>query len=256
MEEIIFDEDKKGFTVAFTYDDIERINPIEYYKKRFVERNITLSRIMFTKRYPWFPEFILEKVLLNDAEKDWKEHYEKIMKVEVPTFLLSALKADNKKYQEKFLRGMEYTPAQFEAFIFRAFLEHGFTLSIYSTEHLPNGTDEKNVPRLIHAQDGEIHKVGETSLSDGELKQIVEQRSAIYGKILDKGDIWHCFFITIESIAGKENWKDGQPHFHYISDKFGISRDEVVKQLKSKDYKLFNLPHIELKGYGVQPNNP
>ncbi|NDA64092.1 MAG: hypothetical protein EBX50_19005 [Chitinophagia bacterium] len=68
---------------------------------------------------------------------------------------------------------MNHTPAQSDAFIFRAYLEHGFTLSIYSTEHLPNGTDERNLPRLIHAQDGKIQKAGETFLSDGELIQIV-----------------------------------------------------------------------------------
>ena len=53
--------------------------------------------------------------------------------------------------------------------------------------------------------------------------------------------------IFYKSIRGGEkSWKDGQPHFHCISDKFSISRTDVVKQLQSKKYKLGSLPHIDL----------
>jgi hypothetical protein len=64
-------------------------------------------------------------------------------------------------------------------------------------------------------------------------------------KILERDDEWHCFFITYNSLRGDESWKQGQPHFHYISDKFGISKEELIKQLRSRDYKLGNLPHID-----------
>lgn len=63
-----------------------------------------------------------------------------------------------------------------------------------------------------------------------------------------------AFFATYKSFRGEETWLgEKQPHYHYISSGFGIERKEVVKQLKSKKYKLGNLPHIKLEEYGNQP---
>jgi hypothetical protein len=252
--EKIMDADGKGGTIATRALDVERIDPVEYYRTIYIESNKVKSREMLLAKNPPFTIEILEPTIIKSVNKDWEELYQKIMAEKVPDFLFSALRADNKKYQEKFLRGMQFTPDQLTAFYFRAYQEMGYTFSAYSSEHLPNGTVLGDMPTLVHIGADPIAKVGETSMTDGQLKQAVEQRSAIYGKILDKGEEWHCFFTTIESIAGKENWKGGQPHFHYISDKFGVSREEVVKQLKNKDYQLFSLPHLELLEYGGQPD--
>ena len=48
-------------------------------------------------------------------------------------------------------------------------------------------------------------------------------------KFIDKEDEWHCLFLTYDSIRGKESWNGGQPHYHYISDKFGIPRAEWLR---------------------------
>jgi len=56
-------------------------------------------------------------------------------------------------------------------------------------------------------------------------------------------------FLTFDSLKGNETWRDGQAHYHYISDKFGIPRQKVVEQLKSGKYRLGTLPHIDLVGY-------
>ena len=82
-------------------------------------------------------------------------------------------------------------------------------------------------------------------MTDGELVQAVDHRKRTISKFLDKNGSWHCFFLTFDSRKGKESWKGGQPHYHYISDKFGIPRSKVVKELKSKKYKLGALPHID-----------
>jgi hypothetical protein len=252
-KDVIRDEEGKGFTVAIESTNIERIDPISHYKSLYVENKSTILRIFLLGKNPPFPGVFLEPFISQEAEKDWQEHLDRIMAEEVPPLLFSVLKTRNKKHQEKFLRGMAFTPDQLEAFFYRAYSDYGYTLSIYSSEFLPSDIDEKDMPRLAYLEDNKIKKTGATTISDGKIKQAIEQRSAIYAKILDNGDAWHCFFITIESIAGKENWKVGQPHYHYISDAFGLSREEVVKQLKSKNYQLFNLPHIELLGYGEQP---
>jgi hypothetical protein len=58
---------------------------------------------------------------------------------------------------------------------------------------------------------------------------------------------WHCFFTNYKSLKGKEKtYKNGQPHFHYISDKWGLTRDEVIEQLGKRKYKLpSSMPHLD-----------
>ena len=105
------------------------------------------------------------------------------------------------------------------------------------------------MPSIVHLTDNKVHKSGETDLTDGQLKQIVEHRKVIISKFIDKGELWHCFFLTFESLKGKEKWKDGKPHYHYISSAFGLTREQVIGELKKKNYKLNNLPHIEMIDY-------
>lgn len=49
----------------------------------------------------------------------------------------------------------------------------------------------------------------------------------------------------MKSIIGKESYKNGQPHLHYISDKWNIKRKNIIEQLNSREYKLPSLPHID-----------
>jgi hypothetical protein len=133
--------------------------------------------------------------------------------------------------------------------------DNGYTLSQYSSEFQASDVDKEKMPyAYMLNENGEIQKFGKTELTDRQLKQALEQRSVKIAKIIEKDGEWHCFFITFNSIDGKENWRDGQPHFHYISNFFGIKKEDVIEQIKSKKYKLGNLPHIALTDYGVQPN--
>ncbi|SHG11482.1 hypothetical protein SAMN05444483_1056 [Salegentibacter echinorum] len=133
--------------------------------------------------------------------------------------------------------------------------DNGFLLSQYSSNFQTSAIDKEKLPfAYMLNEDGEIEKFGKTELTDGQLKQALEQRSAKVAKILEKDGGWHCFFITYNSIGGKENWQNGKPHFHYISNYFGIKKEDVIEQIKSKKYKLGNLPHIALDDYGVQPD--
>jgi len=96
-----------------------------------------------------------------------------------------------------------------------------------------------------------LKKVGDTNLTDGQLKELLIKRKKTIAKFLDKGDSWHCSFITYASLQGKDGWNQGQPHFHYISDKFNIPRETVINRLKSRKYNLGSLPHIKLNGYKI-----
>ena len=153
--------------------------------------------------------------------------------------------------QEKLLKRQTLTIEQLMSFIFLAYEDYGFTLSEYTGENHRKGIDESDLPTLIHVKENGVDKAGETSMTDGQLKNVVESRKVIVSKILDKDGEWHCFFLTFNSIAGKESWKGGQAHFHYSSDKYGITRKDAVEQLKSKKYPTTSV-HIALKGYESQ----
>ena len=53
-------------------------------------------------------------------------------------------------------------------------------------------------------------------------------------------------------MGGKENWKNGQPHFHYISSGFGIFKDDFIESMRTGNYKSTSI-HIDLLEYGEQP---
>ena len=132
------------------------------------------------------------------------------------------------------------------AFIIMAFNKYGYKYSQYSAKHHYKGLDESKLPEMIHIEDdGTLITVGNTKLSEGQQRLVVEHRKVTVSKFLDNEDNWHCFFLTFKSLLGKEKNKYGQPHLHYISDKWNIKREEVLLQLTSKDYILPSLPHID-----------
>ncbi len=73
-------------------------------------------------------------------------------------------------------------------------------------------------------------------------------------KFLEKEGVFHCFFTNQNSLNGVETWLGKkQPHFHYISNGFGIEKGKILKELSSKKYKLGSLPHLKITDYGKQP---
>ena len=66
---------------------------------------------------------------------------------------------------------------------------------------------------MVHVDRDQVKKSGEKStLSNGQLKQAIEQRIVI-AKFLDKDEKWHCLFVTHDSLRGEENRKNGQASF-------------------------------------------
>lgn len=251
---IIPDDDGKGFTIASIDEDIEFVDPISYLANRIINTRILVLKKMLKLECPTFPDDAIEKAAVKQAEKDWEGHYNDVIKTEIPSALISLLKADSKKEQIRILKGLQLTPESLWAFIFKASTDYGYKYSSYYSEHLPKNIEQGSMPGLatLDRDTGEVKKVGETSLKDGQIKQAIEQRKVVSTKFIDGDNGWHCFFITYRSIGGEESWKDGQPHFHYISDKFEISREDAVKQFKSDSYPTTSV-HIELLDYGNQP---
>lgn len=184
----------------------------------------------------------------------WKK-YKEIKKTKIPNSLKQLFNANKKKDQVKLLKGFSITSDILIAFLFYAWEEKGYSFSQYKGEHERKGLDKSELPNIIHVKGDKVERVGDSELTDGQLKQAIQQRTVVIAKFIDKGDDWHCLFATYNSLKGEENWQNGQPHFHYISSKFGIPRDKVIESLKSRHYKLGSLPHINLTNYGVQPHN-
>ncbi len=248
----INDDSGKGFTTVFRDNDVELTDPIEHYMNHSINVSVTMEKNLIAQQDPSLIGTVDDSFFIKRGIKAWEQRYKEIEKTIVPPNFILLLESKSKKEQIKLLRGENLTSGQLIAYIFRAFKEYGFLFSQYRSEHYHKGLDKDDLPKLVEVNGDEVRTVGETSLTDGQLKQAVNYRKVIIAKFLDKGDEWHCFFVTYNSIGGKETWKGGQPHFHYISDKWGISREEAVKKFKSNRYPTTNV-HIGLLGYGKQP---
>ncbi len=248
-EQKIHDDAGDGFYQIFEGQDIEFINPIDYYSNLYIRPKISVEReFLLLRNFP-FRGPLLEELLKKRALEAWDEKYKEILSTNVPPNFISLLSADSKKDQIRLLKSTKISLDELAAFIFRAWLDHGYSFSEYKAQHYHKGLDESTLPNVINVTDEKIESVGKTSMSQGQMKQVIEARTVIVSKFFDKGSSWHCFFCTYRSLRGEENWNGGTPHFHYISDKFGVLRENVVETLQRKEYKLNNLPHIELTGY-------
>lgn len=239
-----------GFYIVSKHSPVEKVNPIEHYKANFIKTRIVILREVLIAKKPPVTNDELNQFVLQDAMKEWDKRYNEIIQTQIPKNFISLLKSQSKKEQVQLMKGQSLTPHQLTAFIFKAYMDYGFTFSTFSQEHLHNGIENEILPKLLEVKGDNVKKVGHTTLTDGQLKHLMQYRKVIVAKFVDNGENWHCLFLSFKSIKGEETWKNGQPHFHYISDKFGMTRDKVYNDLKSKYYKLNSLPHIDLIGYG------
>jgi hypothetical protein len=239
-----------GHYIIFEATDIEFADPIKYYSELYINSKFMIGReLLLANKLP-FPTKFIDDFVLKKANNGWEEKYQEHLKTEIPNNFLLLLNSKSKDEQIKLLKGQSLTPDQLFALIFKAWTDFGFSFSQYSVEHHHNGIDTTDLPQVVVVKDDIVKKVGYTPLSDGQLKHAVKHRQTVVSKFFDNGNIWHCFFVTYKSLRGEETWKEGQPHFHYISDKFGIKRDVVLSELRSKNYKLGSLPHIDFLNFG------
>lgn len=242
----VSDDNNTGTYTIYEVDDVEFVNPVEHFAEIDISMNVSMIRDLIQMRKLPIPLNQIEDYAQRTASKEWLIRLKEIEETLIPDNLVSILKTKTKREQVNLLKNLSFTSDQLIAFIFKAYNNFGFRYSQYKSEHHHSGLDVDQIPKIVELSEGKINKVGETNLTNGQLKQAVEHRKVIITKFLDSEDSWHCFFITYDSLKGKEKWKGGQPHYHYISDKFGITRTDVVKQLQSKNYHLGNLPHIDL----------
>lgn len=251
----ISDENGNGFYRIFWDDKVERVNPVEYYKNYELKKRAITYHDLLQMKDPFLSQKIAFGFYVRFAkEQIAKERFwETKEQTEIPENFLTLLETPRKKDQISLLKGLSINPDQLIALIFKSFNEHGYLYSKYRFEKLPKDLMDKRKPIIANiSKEDAIKIIGDTDLTDGQIKKMINERKVIIAHFLDRGSEWHCFFITYNSIGGKENHKDGQPHFHYISSAFGITRDDFIKSIENGDYKSTSV-HIDLLGYGNQP---
>lgn len=251
--EKIYDENGKSFFRIFSSDEVEKVNPVEYYKTFETKKRAISLRDILAAKYPYLTSSLDDKFFMKNAEETLVGFFEKFEKTEVHANIIKVLETSRKKDQEALLKGMSLDPDQLMSLIFQSYNKFGYLYSRYRFENLPTKFEGRKLPKVFRLkEDGSIERIGETDLSDGELKNIMDQRSVVVSHFFEKDDVWHCFFLTYNSIGGKENYNEGQPHFHYISSGFNISKQEFVDSMKTGKYRSTSI-HIDLLDYGVQP---
>lgn len=238
-----------SYISATTGGNVEFVNPIDHYSSIQVNSDIQNQMLMWTLANPnnnnlndQMPGFI------SSAYKKWEKYYDEIMKTKVPNQLIDLLSSTRKNEQEKLIRNLEFSVYQFAHFWFTAYSDFDFTFSSYVFEGLPNNTTLSELPKLFFIKEEELVISGNTVLKPGILKNLIRQRTVHIVKILDRGSDWHCFFTTDRSLGREEKWGNGQPHYHYISDKWGIKREDLLSRFEALDYISSSI-HIRLTDY-------
>jgi len=247
-------EDESGFYRMFRDEYVEKVNPIEYYQQHEVEKRAVIFRDILNVKAPNLTSDLTDSFFVNSAKKSLEEEHfwEQFEDTELNDNFLKLLGTAKKKDQEALLKGLSITPNQLMSLIFKSYRDYGYLYSKYRFEHIPKGMKDRQKPVVSHITDeGIVKTIGETELTNGEIKNLIEQRKVIVSHFFDKDNNWHCLFTTYNSIGGKENYKGGQPHLHYISSAFGISRDDFIESMKNGQYKSTSI-HIDLLEYGNQ----
>jgi hypothetical protein len=248
----IWDDDNKEFTRVFSIEKVEKVNPIDYYKDAELRKRAIVLRDLLYMSDPILAVSLDDSFFIKQAAATLEGFFEKFEKVVVPENFLKLLETERKRDQEQLLKNQSITTDQLTALIFKSYKDFGYLYSKYLYENLSKGTDREKLPKsILIDDDGTVKKVGETELTDGQLKNVINHRKVIVAHFFEKENVWHCLFLTYNSLKGTENWKGGQAHFHYISSFFGITKEEFLQSMESGDYRSTSI-HIELLGYGNQ----
>ena len=178
---------------------------------------------------------ISENIVRNFVLEKVEEQIETMLSSSALKPEIQVLFSDNNmslKDQERLLKGMILNPHDI-LWLNKCAQDFGYLLDVYQEERYPEKFDEKQMPVVINLNDDIIESIGKTGMSEGEMRALLEQRKVVHAKIYHKDSNWHCFYFTYKGLAGLEGGKYGsQPHYHYLSDKSGITLETLVDAIK------------------------
>lgn len=243
---------RNGHYLLFSTDDVELVNPLEYFKELFIAQHVVFERNLIATVNPFIERLMRDEVFVERAEQFWEKEFSKMTSKKIPHAFTRLFGTESKGEQEKILKGASIDREEWLAFICYAWKEEGYRYSNYISEYPCKTWLNRRRPKLIHLDDNDrIVKVGESDLSEGDLKNAIYHRRVTVSSFFDNGETWHCFFFTYRSLQGRESWNGGQAHMHYLSDKFGMSREHILKRLKSPKHPASSI-HISLLNFGNQ----
>lgn len=206
-----------------------------------------ISNLVF-KLFWFLPADSKLKIVSRQSFELAKKELDSLEKVELPNEVLDLLKKDlKKKEQEKIWKGKSLDASQLGA-LFLHGENIGYKFSSYRFEGTPKNYKKEELPNFAYVDDnGNLHSVGGDSLSDAQLKALINESRVIYVQMLDNGTQWHAFIRTFQGLKGKESGAQGSvPHIHYYSSKNGTSREDFVNMIKNGNYPTAKV-HIPLK---------
>lgn len=232
----IIDKTTGSLLVDIGYDECEYMSPKEYIiTLAHASAVIQLSMHLITVDSSLILAKDASTPIDNNARSIVLDHLQDVANVPTPTRFVEILSSPlKKKEQIKLLKAEHITKQQLEKLMLIA-EDMGYTYSQYKTEVLPDNTSEEELPNAFGLNaDGSVKKMGESSLTDGQLKSIIDSRNVEVAKFFDKDEVWHCFYFTYRGMEGKEHGAHGsQPHIHYWSSAFGLDRKELINKLKA-----------------------
>lgn len=238
MQEFYF-EDKINHKIVMgikAHDDVDW-PPYDYdLYSQALNRSNLYNKIIDIKGRP----DELNKRLVNQiALKDTEIMLEDMLHRSLPDFRLQQILGHtewSKKEQIRLWKGVIFRSTDFLWFDWLA-QKIGYLMDIYHKETTPAVCKNKQLPMMyIAEQDRDIEKFGKTNMSNGEMRALIRERKVMIIKVYHRGDAWHCFYGTYKGLNGEETGVMGsQSHYHYLSDKWGYSREELNRFIEAND---------------------
>ena len=210
--------------------------PLDYFKYGHVEIASNLFNDVLKVKSPMpIPDNMVRDFVLQETDKMIEEQL-KTSTANPEIHELLKNDALSYKQQNKLLKGVELNATDI-LWLNKEAQDEGYLLDVYHEEKHPAKFDEKKRPHVYNQNaDGTIETIGETDMTDGEMRALLQQRKVVQARIYHKGSTWHCFYFTHKGLAGEESGKMGaKPHYHYLSDKSGISWEDLMKSIKDCD---------------------
>lgn len=248
MREFCFENKNENFSIigASPKDDVN-CRPLDYFTYSHAEIQAkTLMQIASQKKI----SDIDKKYFYKFALKQIEENNDMIRHSTYPLAGLQQILSYhewNKHQQKKLWEGVVLSATDIWWLNWLA-QEIGYLLDVFHIEIIPRVFQYKKLPMCFTQEnDGSFRKIGTTDLSEGEMRGILEQRKVLQMRVYHRESTWHCFYFTHRGLAGKEPGTYGSvPHYHYISDKFGIPLVNLKKRFSEGKMPSSEI-HIQIK---------
>ncbi|EHQ27176.1 hypothetical protein [Mucilaginibacter paludis] len=229
---------------SYRFPTCNLVNPITHFGDAVQELNYRFD-LMTKEAMPDYQQLKsstkLEWAIRSKAmaKQRWKQEYLKIEQAALPTDLLQLLQERKKKAQKKIVARLIFDTDLLICTPIHAWLKFRMPYSRLISEYHAKEFAGKVYPAMMHLKDdGEFEFFGVTDMSPAEIKVAIAKKHKVIGDFIGDENYWHCFFRTESGIRGKEAPHLGQPHIHYISSAWGISRNDIIKNLSSYRYSL------------------